>query len=710
MKKFFYPLMMFAALATTACTNTQDDITDTTDPSGKTPISFVGEATNAPAKTRAGFEAQTQIALHIRSTKDKDNIKETRTLAKASADAALSEVSFSNIDAANTDYVRYWDDAYGRDAKLSVFAIAVPSKTDATNGSETNNTLIDHLAGDATWKSDALSEEVTWVVSSDQSGANTIANEDLVYSNNIKDGGSNGVYRYDFDNDKYNTSLTDGCMKFAQKSGAKTEDPGKFDKGHLTFKHALSRVTINLIKGNGFGSDVFKFKDGTNVTIKSVPTSGTLNIDKGEWSTSDKTGISKMATTKTETGATYSLMAQFLPGYVIGKNCTDIALEFIIDDNTYKITQDKMFDALNNAIENKDKMTKLETDKVTMEQGLNYIFNINVSKSNVNVTASVVDFVNVTASKDMDNSHISVTLTENGTPASVDNYDWYRLNDGTTDISTTESSNKNWAGNYATENKATLTQDGTVWKTNWYFENNKSFYHFRAVNKNIEINANDTDADDYFDIHSGDQATHDYQWGAPMVNITANTLNYSVSDGYASEISPAIGATNDAIKLTMLHMMSNIKILLKTTDGDDKVNLAGSKVSISKYFKDGTVLMGNGKVAVSGSVSTDLADFTVVSTTTTTGEFTYSVVPQVLSRNTDDNIVITIETVDGNKYYIKDLSAIAENVSGGTAIARWLPGRNYTYTFTLTKTGITNVTASVQDWVNVTAEKSVTLE
>ena len=132
MKKLFYPLTLALTLLATSCTNNQEDITNTTDPSGKTPISFVGEATTAPAKTRAGFEANTQIAMHIRSTKDKDNKKETRVLLTASEDKTRNETSFSAIEAANSDYIRYWDDAYGRDAKLSVFAIAVPGKIDAT--------------------------------------------------------------------------------------------------------------------------------------------------------------------------------------------------------------------------------------------------------------------------------------------------------------------------------------------------------------------------------------------------------------------------------------------------------------------------------------------------------------------------------------------------------------------------------------------------
>ena len=46
MKKLFYPLMLATAFVATSCTNTEDTNTNV-DPSGKTPISFVGENNTA---------------------------------------------------------------------------------------------------------------------------------------------------------------------------------------------------------------------------------------------------------------------------------------------------------------------------------------------------------------------------------------------------------------------------------------------------------------------------------------------------------------------------------------------------------------------------------------------------------------------------------------------------------------------------------------
>ena len=82
MKVLFYPLLVATALVATACTNDLEDDIEVIDPSTKTAITFVGQD-NSARITRAGFAKETQIAMHIRSTKDANNIRETRTWATA---------------------------------------------------------------------------------------------------------------------------------------------------------------------------------------------------------------------------------------------------------------------------------------------------------------------------------------------------------------------------------------------------------------------------------------------------------------------------------------------------------------------------------------------------------------------------------------------------------------------------------------------------
>lgn len=725
MKVLFYPLLVATAMVATACTNDLEDDIEVIDPSTKTAITFVGQD-NSARITRAGFAEQTQIAMHIRSTKDNSNIRETRTWATAQQDDDLTAVSFSNIIAPSDENVRYWDDAFGRDAKLSVFAVAVPGKADVTNGTG-NKTLINHLDGSSSWSTGALSEVIEWTVSGDQSGANVIANEDLTYSNNISAGGKGGAKAYDYTTNKY-TSINDGELLFRIKDASFPDGPGKFDQGNLNFKHALSRVTINLFKGTGYGDGSFNFATNTNVKILNVPTTGNLDIETGAWTTTASLGITKMATTSLATGADHSLVAQIIPGYVINDDDDTNVLEFIIDDNKYFITQDMMFSSLNG----KEGITQSTSSTITMEKGRNYVFNITVGKSKIiNVTATLEPWIDVTAAdQTMDNSHISLDLFTNGSGTASDNFDLYRLNDPSAQINTGESTAKNWAGNYT--DKAGLTHQGTKWITNWFFDNNKSFYHFRTVNQGTTIKESDTDEDDYFEIESGAQASHDYHWGAPFNSSTTSPIQYDKAKGYTDFLSAAIGATNSTINLTELHMMSNINVVLRTTKTSNAVDLeVGTdqcEVTLTHFYANGQVKMGNGLVTTTGSLTASAA-FTKPTagidatdgTYKKTGSFTFAAVPQALTRTSGDNLYvgITIKTPDNNQYYVvQKLSEIKATANGGSQnqvtdskIDFWYPNHRYTYTFTLTKAGINDVTCTVSDWVTVTADnQDISLE
>lgn len=725
MKVLFYPLLVATAMVATACTNDLEDDIEVIDPSTKTEITFVGQD-NSARITRAGFVEQTQIAMHIRSTKDADHIRETRTYAIALADATLDNSSFSSIKAPTDANVRYWDDAYGRDANLSVFAVAVPGSIVAMNN---NTKLLNLLAGNETWNAGALSEKIDWKLSQDQSAATTIPDEDLVYSNNIKVNGVGGAKAYDYTSNTY-SDIRDGQLLFRLKDDSMQDGPGKFDQGNLKFDHALSRITINLIKGTGYADGSFTFATGTNVKILGVPTSGEFNIETAGWTTTASAGITKMATTTLATGAAYSLVAQVLPGYVINDNSDVNVLEFIIDDNKYFITQDMMFSSLNG----KEGITQSTSSTITMEKGRNYVFNITVGKSKIiNVTATLEPWTDVIAEgQTMDNSHITLDLFENASGSACNNFDLYRLNDASAEINTGESTAKNWGGNYTDKDKAKLTQSGTKWVTDWFFENNKSFYHFRTVDKSTDIKEKDSDVDDYFEIESGAQASHDYHWGAPFNSSTTSPIQYDKAKGYTDFLSPAIGATNSTINLTEVHMMSNINVVLRTTKTSNAVDLeVGTdqcEVTLTHFYANGQVKIGNGLVSTTGDLSASAA-FTKPTagidvtdgTYKKTGAFTFAAVPQALTRTegTEHYVGITIKTPDNNQYYVvQNLSEIKATANGGSQnqvtdskIDFWYPNHSYTYTFTLTKAGINDVTCTVSDWVYVTADnQDISLE
>ncbi len=201
--------------------------------------------------------------------------------------------------------------------------------------------------------------------------------------------------------------------------------------------------------------------------------------------------------------------------------------------------------------------------------------------------------------------------------------------------------------------------------------------------------------------------------------IGAN-LKYATDKGYASSIYWAIGATKDRIKITEMHMMAQVNVILKTGTGSDKVVLKDASdntatVKLVRYFSNGKVLLGNGQVQTTGTTTSN--NFKVPSTYFTTDnevtdKYFYNVVPQALSRGSavNEHVGIEITTPDGNVYKVNDLTSIeASSVDASQkdqitneAITRWFPGHIYTYSFYLSKTGIKDITATITNWIEVT--------
>lgn len=757
MKKYIFTTVLATSLLITSCAD--NEVVDNVIPdSQKEMISF--SLSDGASQTRAGFRgSSTFIAMRIQSDSKKsgETTKYTRTTATAAKDEMTGSDTYSTVSFTN-DQKRYWDDAHGRYSKLSVYAIAIPNKSTDDESNSLENKL-KAVNGSSTWGTNA-DNTIEWSVTTDAQtkdsgaensqavGSGTIDNEDLVYSNNIKENGTNGIYRWNYStnpqgypvNNGENDGHKDGQMLFYQSgmtdddaaTKAITEAPGHFDKGHLVFNHALTRLTINLKRGTGFGSGtgVFKFAKGTNITLKEVPTKGKLVLATGNWSTTEsditKSDISEIAQLQTpNTGFDYTLKAQFIPGYTFnstGNEANKNFMQFTIDDNTYYITQSMVYTALKqNASTNG---LSVDATSYTMEQGKNYELNITVNKTAIDeMTATLIEWANVTAANiDATNSYITISSTTMDKQSiACNHFDLYRLDAGYKDIyakpdGTDAPTLTNWGGNY-TDKATTLEETSSgVWKTNWFWDSNKNFYHFRTVDKGITL-SNTDNADDYFNVYSGpvkdefsegnistainDQKYNDYHWGAPMKKNA--TLTYNITpgenEGYSESLYYAIGSTKDQINIIEQHMMATVHFVIHTgkkADGTSATNTAvsllgtdnkGTRVTLTNFAGDGTVKVGNGFITPSATmVSSDIpvpgaspisysesSPYTLNSLETTsdgffetestvTKAYSYRVVPQALYRGTESDIKnetdlskfigLTIVTPDDNQYYV----------------------------------------------------------
>ncbi|MCQ2110001.1 MAG: hypothetical protein MJY79_00710, partial [Bacteroidaceae bacterium] len=179
MKKAFYSLAALSLIAA-SCTEKGFDAPKI-DPSAKEMIYLSatdeGGVMSSGATTRAGLHqtAETSIAALFSSTNGTSN-RHTRTLMTAGKDAnqytgtpsVFNWSSTSSVTYSQESNKRYWDDAFGRDGKISIYAISVPGKGSThTNNDVTleNKLTLGNTAVSATntdWKTNAITTTITW--------------------------------------------------------------------------------------------------------------------------------------------------------------------------------------------------------------------------------------------------------------------------------------------------------------------------------------------------------------------------------------------------------------------------------------------------------------------------------------------------------------------------------------------------------------------
>lgn len=671
MNRISLPLFLTAALCLTACSN-DENVSPNDD--GKTLISLGGVGQNN--LTRAGFTgAETTLKIHYVSTRKtydektfpyNDGMENDGTTAKgtlymsSSATAAIdqtgSDESVSTVKQ-TTEEKRFWDDAHGRNSLIALYAIAVPNKTSITK----NKTAFDEWDTKQKEGTDAaITNEITWTVSDTQTAA-VIADEDLAYSNNVS--GNNTI--------GFNT-------------GTKTFEKAEGDKS-LVFNHALSRFTINVKKGDGFGENYETEFIVTTAKLSGMTTAGKLDVASG---TMTSTATDKEVTfvgTKTDyTDALskeigYTFCAQVFSGVTLKDEGTTM-LTFVIDGNNYNIKGSEIYEALTRTANDAEK-----TDRESLKAGKNYNLNITINKKGIEITsAKLIDWEKITGEEQKPTNDITVYANMEstaGTQTTVAS-DIYRSSAADGKSGYTEPDNKN-----------TLAADNKL-GTKWYWPDNSTQYHFRTVSpQNTTVTSS---TNDYISMTGGAIADgNDYIWGAPLVEKHGETEEhkFTYNNGYAAYLYPAIGVTNSDIHITQFHVMSKIEVNLSTSDDDSKVNLTGAKVELMGFYNTATLDLYDAKITTTGSVK-ETQEITRTENTATATKHTYRVIPQAV-----ETLRFKI-TAQGNIYYV-DIKNVKFN---GNTITSWLPGEAYVYNFKLTKKGIDVLSAKLVDWTTITGE------
>lgn len=566
------------------------------------------------------------------------------------AKAPVSDASASEIEGVGI----YWDD-YGtgdpanfdnRTAGINVYAACIDGKPASAIG-----TISD-------W------ESLSWTLPANMA---TWKDKDLLISNNNSDEGatnSNGMNKADV-----------GRYKFAtQKAGTAC---------NLELHHAMSKITVNLKAGKGFVVDgVAKFQNTPTVTLKSIQLGGTVNIKtltataSGSGSATDATLVK---TSNTTTGYTATYEGLVFPGNSYSAT-TDKVATINCDGNIFNIYAKELMEAMEAA--------ESSTTDHAYHSGKNYILNITVDKTEIKVTATVVNWVDVEANPIEPKIEVTTSLGDKGaTGEGFTSFNFYMRKDGTSD---------NYAvyGGTATGTKA----DGT---TPWSFTNpiywpsHDTHYHMRGVYpSSTTVTANKIAVTN--STYDAASAPSNLMVGAP--ELTAGTM---CDNQYHTSVDMSlhgICAREASINLNFRYMMSQVEVHL-VSEGVDAVSLTNAVVEVINGYTAANVDINSRTITDRSTV----ANFTIAHSGTEDANYRHSViVPQDLTNDTKDLLFrITITNSDGTQdYYYATIKDIAVSENGGTAttISAWEAGKRYVYTLNMKKTKI-NITATIKDWI-----------
>lgn len=661
------------------------------------------------------FTNGTQLRLRVDGTwTGKDSY--TLPHGSVSSAAASQKTTATTGDETGTDNLHnkvnftdeqrlYWDDygtadpsnkTTGRAGGLTIYGVAVDGKTTAPMVSDWAN--------------------LNWTVSQNQSATGVWGSEDLLISNNIK-------------------SDKDGTLKFDDLYPT----PQSGVSNIMEFTHAMSKITINLIAGEGFpatgvGATTKKFAAEPEVILTSnlygetsktewAYTKYAVNVMTGAVVTASNTPEAITTTTTKTDDANFTVVKEALvmPGSTFGDAVAGVypqVLSILADGNRYYVSSEKIRAAIATAI-----AAGTHADSYTTQPGKNYVFKVTINKTGIDVTATIKNWEDVTADQVTPIININNCYGKTGTDFAK-GFTLYR--------------SKTATGSYIeglTEGNMSTVSYASAYTMSpqLYWPDHETHYFFRGVWP--QVNTTDGPATANVKANAVDVKNVAYAQGKypsdlmiGMPRKDDGTLDETCKAGHKTgdnstsgicATDAAEGATHQnegIIHLNFEYAMSQVEVELQTVSSPDaaKVNIgANTVVELVNVYNSGEIKLSDGSVTTSG----DKSIYTLNPVSGTGNELMRhsSIVPQTLTfsekgATTNLRFKITVTNDDSTTdIYYADVNPILKSGSTTEKVApngKWESGVHYKYILTLSKTAI-NVTATLKDWVTVTASDNI---
>ena len=698
-----------------------------------------GLATRADGPSYVALQANTGILMRVEGTwtgHDPESIIKTTN---ATASAAEGTNTYNPVSSYNPTL--YWDDYGTADPAnantgltqgLAIYAVAV-------DGTTTVPTVKYETSSDEWGSTDESSSSSTLSWSTTDNESDQILHKDLLVSNNLSEATTNP-----------------GKLTFAEhKAINKNSNDADPTQSRLVFNHVLSKITFKLKAADGFSNYKFTNTPTVELTRGKVSdtetetnycyTEGSVNIKKGV-ATATTSSTSKVTLKKTgsETVEGYEVVTEeaiVYPGTVLGSAKTHIVARVNADGNIYYVTAEQIMKAID------DYYSSATTgdDNYHTKAGYNYIFNITVKKTAINVTATVTDWTGITADEVTPVINVSAEVGNKSTDTnSLTGFSFYRMADEETGDSRKYSSSFKSDDNsyYKEEAYGKLSGGGTTKTcefyesssstavTKLYWPDHQTHYHFRGISPETGSSSSDTGKPLVVDYTKSDNtssqgilvknsayssSTFPSNLMIGMPEIDANTQcgnkEHTNGKGEVDMSEHGVCARTGNINLNFRYMMSQVIVNLSTTGEDaSKIHIDGNtKVEIVGAETEGYVDLHTREIGSFKSGSTKGYTLTKSSTDTQRHD---CIVPQSLK---DLQFKISVYDKDNNTklrdiYYatISDIQVSEDGSTDKKKISAWESGKKYTYNLKLSKSEVM-VTATLTDWETKQADTDIWL-